>query len=625
MRETNPDTVDGLAWSPDGHYLAARAGDTFRVWDVWDGLKEVRLKQAQHNGEINGMVFSWDNRFMATGCQDGAVRIWDMRKPQADPLILHGHTRSIWSVTFTYDNRLLVSTGWDKQIRLWRADDGALQAILTGQTDEVWNPALSPDGRILATADSSGILRLWRIQGGGDTAHFVALSQPVTAMAMAGSEVVLAGGDGTVEVRQPRIDATRFYTTGDLRLESIAVSPDLGLLAAGSADGQIILLDAASGTRLAAWPAHDGSVRGLSFLPDGIHLASGGADRIIRLWDLRRQQAGIGQATLEIRGHENDVTALVAIRDSCVLISAGADGTVRFWDSRTGKQTTELTADGPLLAIAVSPDKRYLAGGGQGPTVQVWNVANELSPENRGASGVVGAASTREALSLYHDVPVRALTFGANASELVTGAEDGNLRLWTITDTGSGTPVLIHAHGARWVIGLGLADEGETIYSAGGDGQVRGWPGQREAALALACSRVGRNLSSEEWQTYFSFLPFKQLCPDSETALWQVAEQLDPPQARPPGGVARATVDERPIIRYFEAVPGATMAAGAGILLRWDTNNATDVHLESDGERHDVSSPHEEHISPATDKVYRLIARNNLGERTIAIKISVEK
>src|SRR5207237_4074306 len=79
------------------------------------------------------------------------------------------------------------------------------------------------------------------------------------------------------------------------------------------------------------------------------------------------------QLALQI-GHSDRVTAVASTHDSQTLITAGADKTVRIWDLREGelKAIIPLTEWNPLAA-ALSPDGRLLAITDWG-RIRLWDV-----------------------------------------------------------------------------------------------------------------------------------------------------------------------------------------------------------------------------------------------------------
>ncbi|MEU4218348.1 hypothetical protein [Actinoplanes sp. NPDC026623] len=75
-----PVAVNALAFSGDGRYPAAAAGDTVRVWDTAElpALHAAGDPLTGHTGAVNAIAFSRDNGILATTGTDQTVRLWDV-------------------------------------------------------------------------------------------------------------------------------------------------------------------------------------------------------------------------------------------------------------------------------------------------------------------------------------------------------------------------------------------------------------------------------------------------------------------------------------------------------------------------------------------------------------------
>jgi general transcriptional corepressor TUP1 len=65
-------------------------------------------------------------------------------------------------------------------------------------------------------------------------------------------------------------------------------------------------------------------IRSVCFSPDGVYLATGAEDRIIRVWDIAHNQI-----KMKLTGHEQDIYSLDWSRDGKVIVSGSGDRTVR--------------------------------------------------------------------------------------------------------------------------------------------------------------------------------------------------------------------------------------------------------------------------------------------------------
>jgi len=151
-------------------------------------------------------------------------------------------------------------------------------------------------------------------------------------------------------------------------------------------------------------PSH---VLGLASLEDGFVAAC--SDGKLRIYDAKD-----GKLVREISAHTGGANAVAVHGD--LVASAGQDGAVRVYSAKDGKRVHEFALSSrPLRAVAIDPDAEAFAGAGDDGVVRVvWPARKEDA--KREMSG--------------HDGGVSCLTFTPADGRLISGGEDGTIRLW---------------------------------------------------------------------------------------------------------------------------------------------------------------------------------------------------
>jgi WD40 repeat protein len=252
---------------------------------------------------------------------------------------------------------------------------------------------------------------------------------------------------------------------------------------------------------------HEGIVTGVSYSPDGRHVASSAADQTVRVWG-----TASGEELLCLRGHESRVTAVCYSPDGKRLATSSWDGTVRVWDVAGGEEFLCLHGhEVPVTGVCFTPDGRHVASASWDGTVRVWDAAGgeellrlggsehsvnclTFSPNRRLAAGssdgtvrVWEVDTGKEILSLRaHQFSVDAVRFAPDGRRFATGSEDGTARVW---EADTDKEVLRLRGHERGVTDVCFFPDGRRIATASWDGSLRVWDMANGEERCRLCQR----------------------------------------------------------------------------------------------------------------------------------------
>jgi WD40 repeat protein len=183
-----------VAASLDGRLLAT--GSQEGVVRLWDASSGALLRSfSATDKRVFGLAFSPDGRRLAsTG--GNLVKVWDLSRESSDPVVMSGHTLEVIDVGFSPDGTRIATASRDGTGAIWDTASGQRLVQLTGHASTIVLAVFSPDGRHVATASRDGTARLWSSTTGAE-------------------ELILHGSDGGLNGVAFSPDGTRLATGGE--------------------------------------------------------------------------------------------------------------------------------------------------------------------------------------------------------------------------------------------------------------------------------------------------------------------------------------------------------------------------------------------------------------------------
>ena len=181
----------------------------------------------------------------------------------------------------------------------------------------------------------------------------------------------------------------------------------------GHANGKVVLWDLDRAEKIATVQRNEANIWAVAFTGDPNRFAAASHDWKVTLWDARQTAAPLQV----LDGHENSVQSLAYSPQLLLLASGSADKTVRVWnlDTLDLKRTYRGQRDF-VTSVAFSPSGKLLAAGALDGRIQVWSVL-----------------SSRRLRSLNgHRGRVADIAFSPSGDQLASAGEDGTVRLWDL-------------------------------------------------------------------------------------------------------------------------------------------------------------------------------------------------
>jgi WD40 repeat protein len=180
-----------------------------------------------------------------------------------------------------------------------------------------------------------------------------------------------------------------------------------------------------------------------------------------------------------MKGHTDAVRSLVFSSTGTELYTAGSDGKIIMWDmSNHDRKSTVIASNGFVIrSLALSPDNKYLACGGDSRIIKVYNLTNP---------------SEKPKELIGHKGNVWAMVFTPDNSSLISTATDSAVFLWK---QGKDIPEVITKNTCR-IRTLAVSPDGTTIAGGTEKGQIICWNLLSRSSEALFTTKKSKMVNS---------------------------------------------------------------------------------------------------------------------------------
>ncbi|KAK4288221.1 hypothetical protein Pmani_038736 [Petrolisthes manimaculis] len=223
------------------------------------------------------------------------------------------------------------------------------------------------------------------------------------------------------------------------KVNALAVSPKPPYYCVVAINEKIYVYKMSCGGVTGVGDRHYQSVTHLVFTPCGNYFASGGTDGFVYVWSLAAFNDALHkthpphiQPHYTLGQHSDKVTGLTITSGGMrgTIASCSLDHTARIYDLATGRQVYNIITPSPLTAITTNTlGSQVLLGSCNGRV----NVVNLLPPPTP------GDVLVSEEGSSCHEKAVTHIAVTASGNRVLTGSDDGEVKVWTVTSTSLGT------------------------------------------------------------------------------------------------------------------------------------------------------------------------------------------
>lgn len=342
---------------------------------LFHGETESQLQKTEKFGSrVDIVVFAQMRKFIAAGFSDTTVVVWSIDTDFTVKNIIKNHTGEIKGLAFVKDNRYLITGGEDTKIIVHDMKVDRLPYQLELFDYKVLCFQTSADHKKLFYTQMMNKLMIWDVPFLSKNAKYGKHEGKVTKVMFIPKsfELLSIGEDGYAIIWDYRNDTAQ---------ESIRIDSELTTGIVSSTSNYAFLCSSKPSLlrwSLATYKYYDydlnSIVRSIRFSSDENFLALGDELYRIIIYD-----AVIMERKYIIKGHTDLVTEIYFIKNDTEILSSSRDHSLAEWDLSTSDKITNFHGHtAPVTCMIVTPDESWVVTGSEDNTIIIWSIDNVL-------------------------------------------------------------------------------------------------------------------------------------------------------------------------------------------------------------------------------------------------------
>jgi len=276
------------------------------------------------------------------------------------------------AIAFVDDGQHVVTAGEGARLSIHDGHTGDLLRVV--ELDHGAAISIATQGNLIATGHLDGHIEVWDLNTGEKLSSLQRNEASIWSLGFTSEagHLVAAGHDWKValwDINAPT-SPVHVFEGHDSAVQAVAVSKGSGMMASGGADRAMRVWNLKTLDPVRTYRRHRDFITAAAFRDDGRYLVSGSLDGELRLWS-----ASSRRMLRRLRGHKGAITSVAFSRGGTLIASSSKDGTIRIWNPKTGRTLRTLAGQtGEVAGLAFSGDGRRLASTGDDGKLRLWSV-----------------------------------------------------------------------------------------------------------------------------------------------------------------------------------------------------------------------------------------------------------